>query len=54
MVLFAALSLTAIGFVYRYLPETKHKSVEEITRIFEDQAGSGRPTSRPAAQTASA
>ncbi len=54
MVMFAALSVMAIGFVYRYLPETKHKSVEEITRIFSDQARSGRPASRPTAQTASA
>jgi SP family arabinose:H+ symporter-like MFS transporter len=35
LVIFAALAVVAIGFVARYLPETKNRSVEEITRIFE-------------------
>lgn len=41
MVLFAALSVVAILFVLAFLPETKELSVEEITEIFERQAGSG-------------
>jgi hypothetical protein len=31
----------AIGFVYRFVPETKGRSVEEITRIFEREAEKG-------------
>lgn len=42
MVCFAAISLIAIGFVYRFLPETKNHSVEEITRVFERQAAGDR------------
>lgn len=38
LVCFAGLCLIAIGFVYRYLPETKNMSVEEITEVFEQQA----------------
>jgi len=38
LVIFAALAVLAILFVSRFLPETKHHSVEEITRIFERQA----------------
>jgi Sugar (and other) transporter len=37
---FAALSVLAILFVVAFLPETKELSVEEITEIFERQAGS--------------
>ncbi|NUR70384.1 MAG: sugar porter family MFS transporter [Hamadaea sp.] len=40
MTIFAALSVVAIVFVLRFLPETKHHSVEEITAIFERQASS--------------
>ncbi|NUS44012.1 MAG: MFS transporter, partial [Mycobacteriaceae bacterium] len=40
MAIFAALSVVAIVFVLRFLPETKHHSVEEITAIFERQASS--------------
>lgn len=44
MVCFAAISVLAIGFIYRFLPETKNRSVEEITQLFEEQAaGHGRP-----------
>jgi sugar porter (SP) family MFS transporter len=49
LVIFAALCVVAIVFVRRFLPETKNRSVEEITDIFAEQAG-GRsvPTQRPA------
>jgi MFS transporter, SP family, arabinose:H+ symporter len=46
LVIFAALSVIAIAFVHRYLPETKHRTVEEITEIFEEQASWGRPAGR--------
>jgi MFS transporter, SP family, arabinose:H+ symporter len=42
MVCFAAISVLAIGFVYRFLPETKNRSVEEITELFEQQAAGDR------------
>jgi SP family arabinose:H+ symporter-like MFS transporter len=35
---FAVLSLVAIGFVYKFVPETKGHSVEEIVQIFEKEA----------------
>jgi len=38
MVSFAVLSVVAIGFVFRFLPETKGRSVEEVVHIFEKQA----------------
>ncbi len=38
LVSFAGLCVLAIGFVYRYLPETKGLSVEQITEIFEKEA----------------
>jgi MFS transporter, SP family, arabinose:H+ symporter len=38
LVCFAALCLVAIGFVGKFLPETKNLSVEEITEVFEKQA----------------
>ena len=38
LVCFAALCVLAIGFVYRFVPETKGRSVEEITGIFEREA----------------
>ncbi len=41
LVCFAALCLVAIGFVYRFVPETKGRSVEEITQIFEQEARTG-------------
>jgi sugar porter (SP) family MFS transporter len=47
MVCFAALSVLAILFIVRYLPETKHLSVEEVIGLFEAQAGGAGP--RPSA-----
>jgi SP family arabinose:H+ symporter-like MFS transporter len=38
MISFAVLSVVAIGFVYKFLPETKGRSVEDIVHIFEEQA----------------
>jgi SP family arabinose:H+ symporter-like MFS transporter len=42
LVCFAVLCVFAIGFVGRYLPETKGLSVEQITKVFEEQAA-GEP-----------
>jgi sugar porter (SP) family MFS transporter len=41
LVCFAALCVLAIGFVYRFVPETKGRPVEEITHIFEREARTG-------------
>jgi len=38
MVSFAVLSLVAIGFVFKFVPETKGHSVEQVVQIFEEQA----------------
>ncbi|MHB1594006.1 MAG: sugar porter family MFS transporter [Streptosporangiaceae bacterium] len=38
MVSFTVLSLVAVGFVFKYLPETKGHSVEQVVRVFEKQA----------------
>jgi len=55
MICFAALCLLAIAFINRYLPETKNRSVEEITEIFEKEAaGTGRSTSGPLTRGAAA
>ena len=44
MVSFAVLSVVAIGFVFKFLPETKGHSVEEVVQIFEKEAeGSKAP-----------
>ena len=45
LVCFAALCVIAIGFVYRFVPETKGRSVEEITQIFEQEARTGETAS---------
>jgi MFS family permease len=42
MVSFAVLSLIAIGFVFKFVPETKGHSVEEVVQIFEEQAEAGK------------
>jgi MFS transporter, SP family, arabinose:H+ symporter len=47
MVCFAALAIVAMGFVYRFLPETKGLSVEEAVKVYERAAGA-----EPAAQQA--
>jgi hypothetical protein len=39
MVCFAVIAVLAIGFVYRWLPETKGLSVEDAVSVFERQAG---------------
>ena len=39
MVLFAVLSILAIGFIARFLPETKGMPLEDITAAFERQTG---------------
>jgi SP family arabinose:H+ symporter-like MFS transporter len=41
LVCFAGLCVIATAFVFRYLPETKQLSVEQITEIFERQAERG-------------
>jgi hypothetical protein len=41
LVCFTALCVMSIGFVYRFVPETKGRSVEEITHIFEREARTG-------------
>ncbi len=41
MVLLAGLSVAALGFVFRFLPETKGLSVEEIVAVFDEQASGG-------------
>jgi MFS transporter, SP family, arabinose:H+ symporter len=38
MVSFAVLSVVAIGLVFKFLPETKGRSVEEVVQIFEQEA----------------
>jgi sugar porter (SP) family MFS transporter len=44
LVCFAALSAMAIVFIYRYLPETKGMTVEEITARYEEIQASGSLT----------
>jgi MFS family permease len=38
MVILSALSLLAIGFIAKFLPETKGLSVEEVVAVFDEQA----------------
>jgi hypothetical protein len=45
MVCFAVLCVVAIGFVYRFLPETKGLSVEQAVHVFEHAAGQTNATS---------
>jgi sugar porter (SP) family MFS transporter len=42
MVCFAGLCIVAIGFVYRFLPETKGLSVEQAVQVYEQDAEGGR------------
>jgi hypothetical protein len=46
MVLLSALSVLAILFVLRFLPETKGMSVEEVVSLFEEQATDNREPAR--------
>jgi MFS transporter, SP family, arabinose:H+ symporter len=41
MVCFAALCIVAIGFVYKFLPETKGLSVEDAVKVYEREAEGG-------------
>ncbi len=38
MLVFAGLSILAVTFVSRWMPETKGPSLEEITALFDEQA----------------
>ena len=42
MVSFAVLSVVAIAFVFKFLPETKGLSVEQVVHVFEQQAESSK------------
>lgn len=44
MVLLAGLAVLAVAFVARFLPETKHLSVEEVVAIFEERSATPRRT----------
>lgn len=46
LVCFAGLCLIAIAFVFRYLPEIKQLTVEEITEVFEKQVAHGGSVAR--------
>jgi hypothetical protein len=41
MVCFAVLCVVAIGFVYKFLPETKGLSVEQAVGVYEREAEGG-------------
>jgi hypothetical protein len=45
MVLLSALCVMAMAFIFRFLPETKGLSVEEVVALFDEQArgASARP-----------
>jgi MFS family permease len=52
MVCFAVLCIVAVGFVYKFLPETKGLSVEDAVGVYEREAvggGLGRLAGRPPA-----
>jgi sugar porter (SP) family MFS transporter len=51
LVVFAVLCVVAIAFVYRYLPETKQLTVEEIADVFEQQAEKGGSVTHAQATT---
>jgi MFS transporter, SP family, arabinose:H+ symporter len=54
LVCFAGLSVLAIGFVARFLPETRGLSVEEITEQFHDAVGQSKHQSDAHARKAAA
>jgi sugar porter (SP) family MFS transporter len=47
MVCFAFLSLLALAYVFRYLPETKGRSADEVIDLFEPDAERGGPAIQP-------
>jgi MFS transporter, SP family, arabinose:H+ symporter len=51
LVCFAALAVMAITFVYRYLPETKGMSVEEVTAHYEEIQSHGTFAGEPSVAT---
>jgi SP family arabinose:H+ symporter-like MFS transporter len=50
MVLLAGLAVVALGFVARFLPETKHLSVEQVVRVFEQQQATTTTGRTPSVQ----
>jgi len=44
MVLLAGLAVVAVAFVARFLPETKHLSVEQVVAVFEEQSATTKVT----------
>jgi len=44
MVLLAGLAVVAVAFVTRFLPETKHLTVEQVVAMFEEESGSSGRT----------
>jgi len=48
MVVLAALAVLAFVFVSRFLPETRHLSVEQVVDVFEQQQAAGTPGHRSA------
>jgi SP family arabinose:H+ symporter-like MFS transporter len=53
MVVLSVLSIVALGFVFRFLPETKGLSVEEVVAMFEEQAAGNTASSGAAGRPAS-
>jgi sugar porter (SP) family MFS transporter len=47
MVMLSALSVLAIAFIFRFLPETKGLSVEEVVTLFDEQAAGAPARPRP-------
>ena len=47
MVMLSALSVLAIAFIFRFLPETKGLSVEEVVSLFDEQASGAPARPRP-------
>jgi sugar porter (SP) family MFS transporter len=47
MVLLSALCVMAMAFIFRFLPETKGLSVEEVVALFDEQASGATARTRP-------
>ena len=47
MVMLSVLSVLAMAFIFKFLPETKGLSVEEVVSLFEDQAKGAPARARP-------